>query len=235
MKKITLVSMLLIAFFNAFTQSGFRLSLKGGAGVSSFYNANMYSDDAIMVLPGVGYCIGGEFGYNAKWYNYGVTTGIYLRSYGNHFEIPGINGVPTVTNYTTLTGLEIPLLMRFRPTGDQRTKTVTMGGPYFEFGAVGFILNEAKQKSTNSLTGESTYDVSSLYQSQSANLVIGFGSHQYGLERFGLTHGIRIHLNVLDITSDDFKGLSYKGNEYKGTFPICIQYLMAATLKFPTN
>ena len=39
----------------------------------------MYNDDAIMVLPGVGYCIGGEFGYNAKWYNYGVTTGIYLQ------------------------------------------------------------------------------------------------------------------------------------------------------------
>ena len=60
------------------------------------------------------------------------------------------------------------------------------------------------------------------------------GNHQIGLEKFALTHGLRIHLNIFDITAKDLRDNDYNGTiSYKSTVPVCIQYLLALTLKFP--
>ena len=86
------------------------------------------------------------------------------------------------------------------------TKTITLGGPYFEMGIQAVLIQ---------------------FEDMTAGLVIGYGSHQVALEKFALTHGIRIHLNLLDITNKDLRDGPYDGSiAYKGTVPVCIQYLM---------
>ena len=225
---------MVMGIFSLYGQAGLSLSIKGGAGISNLYNGEFFKDKDIMVLPAIGYSLGAEIGWNAEYFNFGVNAGAYIRQYGHAMDHLGSGQLPDIHNYYKLNAIEIPLFIRFRPRGNSMTKTITLGGPYFEMGIQAVLIQGAEHKINGAGIQDQTLIIDDQFEDMTAGLVIGFGSHQVGLEKFALTHGIRIHLNLLDITNKDLRDDPYDGSiAYKGTVPVCIKYLMALTLKFP--
>ena len=235
MKKNTLILLMFMSICSVYGQAGFSLSIKGGAGISNLVNFKFFQDKDIMVLPAIGYSLGGEMGWNAEFFNFGITGGAYIRQYGHSMDNLGSGQLPEIHNYYKLNALELPLLIRFRPRGNNMTKTITMGGPYFEMGIQAALIQNAEQKISGAGIEDLSLPIDDIFEGMTGGLVIGFGNHQIGLEKFALTHGLRIHLNIFDITAKELRDNDYNGTiSYKGTQPVCIQYLMAITLKFPS-
>lgn len=235
MKKITLISLMIMSIYSLNAQAGLSLSLKGGAGLSNIFNSQFFKDKSVMVLPAIGYSLGAEIGWNAEFFNFGITGGAYIRQYGHAMDNLGSGQLPDVNNYYKLNALELPLFIRFRPRGNNMTKTITMGGPYFEMGLQAVLIQNAEHKISGAGIDDVNLQIDNLFEAMTGGLVIGFGDHQVGLEKFAITHGLRIHLNLLDITAKGLRDNDYNGTiSYKASVPVCIQYLMAITLKFPS-
>jgi len=235
MKKNTLILLMFMSICSVYGQAGLSLSIKGGAGISNFFNLKFFQEKDIMVLPAIGYSLGAEMGWNSKFFNFGITGGAYIRQYGHAMDNVGTGQLPEIHNYYKLNALELPLLIRFRPRGNNMTKTITMGGPYFEMGLQAVLIQNAQQKISGAGIDDMNLPIDDLFESMTGGLVIGFGDHQIGLEKFALTHGLRIHFNIFDITAKELRDNDYNGTiSYSGTSPVCIQYLMAITLKFPS-
>ena len=122
-------------------------------------------------------------------------------------------------------------------------KTITYGGFYVELGPqIGFVssANYSYSDSTSNYSG----DVKSSFEKINLAVVIGIGTHQFGLERFALTHGLRLTYGLGDIVvSNNGGGEGYPIQDQAGntsTLPynnpiraISFGYIMAITFKIP--
>ncbi len=235
------ISLILIVFSFSLTkaQGGFNVGMKLGGNYTRINNANFNSDELIEHFPNVGFAGGVSVGYNAPYYNIGFTTGAYYKTYSQTFQyIPDSTLKMSWKNNYNLAYLEVPLLLRVRSAGDQRTKTFTYGGPYFEIGLQGGMLLSANQSSPDSLpqryVGE---DISDKFEKYTLAAVIGVGGHQVGTEHWAVTHGIRLTMSLLDINANNV-GQGYIPEDGSGAKPykpfrfISAGYMLAISYKF---
>ncbi len=228
---LLLTSLLSIFFLNPLSsraQGGFSIGPKGGFDYTVLNSKTIKSVDSIRSDLNLGYNVGLSLGWNLYRYNFGVTSGVYLRKIKHSHAHNAPDGWETSYD---LTYLEVPLLIRLRPRGNMLTKSITYGGFYFEFGAqMGFLMS-AKTTYSDSLTN-SNIDAKSLYESSNLAGVIGLGAHQFGLPQFALTHGIRFTYGLGDIVKNAITEQPIIG---KPTNTITIGYLMSITFKFPSG
>ena len=102
MKKITLILLMFMSICSVYGQAGLSLSIKGGAGISNFFNLKFFQEKDIMVLPAIGYSLGAEMGWNAEFFNFGITGGAYIRQYGHSMDNLGSGQLPEIHNYYKL-------------------------------------------------------------------------------------------------------------------------------------
>ncbi|HDY86950.1 MAG TPA: hypothetical protein ENH82_02405 [bacterium] len=231
-KNIVLISLLVLSI-SSFAQGGYVLGVRGGVGIGTLYNSNGFNDINLTYKPSLVWHVYGSAGYNATYYNFGFMMDFGIQQYQSQISIRDTSTALDIEELHKLMYFELPLMMRIRPQGNKVTREFTLGGPYFEIGIKpGFLLSaKFERDSAASITNA---DVKPFYETITFGAFIGFGIHQVGLENFGLTHGIRISYDFLDITSAaGGKGDVYtNGDPYKGTHPVSISYQMSLHFKF---
>ena len=217
-------------------QGGFSFGIKGG------YNFTMLQDkniaDSIRVDPvSFGWHGGIHIGWNMSRYNVGFTTALNYKQYNQKIEHQKAKGWKAENRVSYL---EVPLLLRIRPRGDMLRKTVTYGGFYFELGPqIGFV--SSADYSYSDSTANYGGDVKSSFEKINWAMVVGVGGHQFGLENFSLTHGLRLTYGLGDIIVPNTGSEGYPIQDQAGktsTLPynnpvraISVGYIMALTFK----
>jgi len=217
--------LLIVISFSSYAQGRFRVGFKGGYGLTMLYNDNYYKDGSVTNELSTGGTFGASVGFNAARYNWGVTLGLFIRQYQQRWKADSWHSI-TKLNY-----FEAPFLFRLRPAGNKVTKKFTYAGPYFEIGVQpGFLLKDAQVISdTNGIVLPDQ-----TYESFNLSGVIGIGYHQVGVEKWAVTHGIRLTYGLVDIISaKNNNGTAYAA--YKPTNSISVIYLLAVSYKFTSN
>jgi len=224
----------------SFAQGGSRVGIKTGYNFTRLHNSNFVSDTAIGHFPNAAFNIGAVFGWNAKYYNFGLTLGLYYKEYKQTFQYVPKGGVFSEWKNTyKLRYFEVPLLFRLRDPGDQKTRSFSYGGPYFEIGFSGAMLMSATQTDIDTMLPFpiAGSDISSRFERFLLNGVIGVGGHQVGLEHISVTHGIRLTFSLLDIGLKANRGVDHTNvdgstSPYKSFRLISAGYVFTVAYKF---
>ncbi|NPA34117.1 MAG: PorT family protein [Chlorobi bacterium] len=243
MKRILLIATLVLGQVT-YAQGGWLFGVRGGAGIPLLLNSNWMNDGNYTYEPGLTWNVGAMAGYNAVYYNYGFTLGFHYRQTKHTLRYTSVAGTQD-PEILQISSIEIPLLMRFRPSGDARTRMITYGGWYFEIGVQAASYNAVQYtyESKNQAVGTVQMNITHAFKTWDFQGVIGFGFHQVGTERLAITHGIKIFASILDIVEPQ------SGNgwllaplfEYGQMYPyqptrfITIQYLLSIIYKIPKN
>lgn len=224
MKKFLLVfSFFILVSTNLSAQGGFNIGVKGGMAFTNISNLSM--PDSLFAIPSFSPYVGLSFGYNEKFFNFGYTVGIFYKQYKQQYwaSSTGADGrVSVIVNY-----LEIPLLMRFRNSGNKMSKTYSLGGPYFEVGLQPGLSIGSSISSSDKLADLYTFDeaaeiTTSFAEGFGLSAIIGVGFHQIGTRRMQVTHGLRLGYQFLDASKTLDSGQSM----------ISIGYLLNIAVRF---
>lgn len=222
----------------SFAQGGFRAGIKLGGNYTRIHNQNFIDDEGIQHFFNLGFMGGASIGYNATYYNFGFTLGAFFKQYNQTFQYQDPKEInPNWKNVYRLNYLEVPLLFRVRPRGDFKTKSFTLGGPYFEIGIQGGLLLSANQSFPDSLLPIAfpAEDIASQFLEYSLGAVIGVGTHQVGTEHWALTHGFRLTFSLLDIRAEmnrnDYTTTDGVLTKYKPFRTISAGYILAVSYK----
>ena len=249
--KRTLLIIALLVGQSIYAQGGWLFGVRGGVGLPLLLNSNWMNDGNYTYEPGLTWNVGGMIGYNAVYYNYGLTIGFHYRQTKHVLRYTSLAGTQD-PEILRISSYEIPLLIRFRPTGDARTRMITYAGWYFEIGVQAASYNAVQYtyESKNQLVGTRQMDITRRFKQWDFQGVIGFGFHQIGTERFAVTHGLKIFASILDMVEPPQGMGNNQGNrsngwllapffEYGQTYPyqptrfITVQYMLSIIYKIP--
>ncbi len=179
-------------------QGGWMFGPRAGYGPALLYNKNWANDPNYALRWSDTWNVGITIGYNMVYYNYGLFIGGYFRRVTQRLAYQRSDSLLVkAPEAVQIDYLEIPFLVRFRPRGE-RGGFFTWGGPYLEIGAQ-IMLPLAVRYSY-------PYDVphppaQNVLAPWNVAIVVGFGGHQIGIERWSVTHGVRIVVSIMDIVN----------------------------------
>jgi len=239
--KLFFLSIFLIVTNLTFAQGGFRVATKLGLNYSRLSSKNITDDKQIGYFPSISSTAGIEFGYNVTYFNYGFTLGFLYRQYGQLYQQAN-TPIPIWQNKYKVNYLDIPFLVRFRPTGDKGSRSFSYGGPYLELGVQASLLMNATQSNTSDSLfyplpiNSNITNIKDQYESFALAGVIGFGAHHAATEHFALTHGLRATFSLTDIKNKaqrtDFVQTDGTTTPYKPFKFFSIGYMMSIEYKF---
>lgn len=209
MKKLFFVLVLLLSASSIFSQGGFYLAPRIGAGYMSMYNARWVNppgkDNVVSKQDIMGTFLGGMFGYDLFNTNVGIAAGYFLATNKYGINVNYINPGISKAEYT-IKITEIPFIIRLRndKANEARTKRPFMGGKFIEIGAQYQITNFV---TVDEIIGTNfgevvTSDLSQYYQENSIALLFGLQFIQFNYYRFQVQHGIRMSYTLGDFQSD---------------------------------
>lgn len=178
MKKLTILTALLLSAFTMKSQIWFDLGVKGGFTPGLSINSNVFNDKNYTLKFASGYQYGGKIGINFDSEHAIAIEG--LLSTINTKTTVGDNDASTLS----LQYLEIPILYRFNKED----------GGYTEIGPVISLLQGAEREGT---------DFKSQFVDNNYGLMIGLGQYIGGGNLFGLNLGFRMSYTFNDIVNGD--------------------------------
>jgi hypothetical protein len=240
MKKIILLLAALPIATIVFAQGGPYMGVKGTAGLSPIYNETWWNHAQIEYQPALSWGVGPSIGYNAIYYNIGYTIGGFYKTYTQKFRINrGENFGENEHAFLQMNYLDVPIMLRFRPKGDQVTRKITYGGPYFEIGVQPSMLLNIKHKHTDTTGRQIMKDISKGdFEKYNVAAVVGFGFHQIGTAKWSLTHGFRLSFAFLDVVKGDkdilgVSRLNEDKYQWKHTRLLNVSYILTLYHKWP--
>ncbi len=206
MKKIIILLVCAISPCFLWAQGGPYVGIKGTGGLSPIFNKNWWNMPELKYKAAFSWGVGPSIGYNAVYYNVGYTLGGFYKTYKQKFEINrGSNFDKKEKVSLQLNYLDVPVMLRFRPSGDEKTRQITMGGPYFEIGVQPSMILGVQHKHKDT-TGQMIKDLITEkddYEKYDVAAMLGFGFHQIGTKKWSVTHGLRLSYAFLDVVRGD--------------------------------
>lgn len=178
MKKLSILTALLLCAFAMKSQIWFDLGVKGGYTPGLSINSNIFNDENYKLKFASGYQYGGKVGINFNSEHAVAVEGL-ISTIQTKTEVSG-NEASTLA----LTYLEIPILYRYNKES----------GGYSEIGPVIGMLRGADKGGT---------DFKSQFVDNNYGLMIGFGQYIGGGNLFGLNLGFRMSYTFNDIVKSD--------------------------------
>lgn len=229
-----------VAESSLLAQGGWQFGVKGGIGLTAFYGQVLWNHPSYKPLPRATWNAGVAVGYNAVYYNYGISVEAYYRRAQVAFRYEGDNNsAQRAVEELTLSWVELPVFVRFRSRGNMRTRTITYGGPYLEVG-VAFLYLLSAEVERQSPQGSGRLSVEDALNQWLAAPALGFGVHQIGTPHVSLTHGLRILFPLNDaLATDNLASVFFSARPYlkadRTTYLPSVQYLLSIIYKIPKH
>lgn len=181
---------------NSFSQAWIDCGLKGGYGVTSLINGNVWNEPKIDPLISTGYAFGGKLGLNFNL-NYQITIDFIGKSSNQRYLFEPTETTRSWEKNIRHNTFDMPLL--FRHNSDN--------GSFLEIGPQISFLTSVSETLEN-------IDKTSYFESTNLGAVLGFGSFIFGGDNAYLVFGLRFHYGFQDILSNE------GGKNLKKYYPI---------------
>jgi len=211
---------LVILSFATYSQNWIDVGLKGGYGLTMFYNQNIFEDQTYNHQLSGGYTFGGKFGFNMGE-KHEITFDVMSSGFKQKFKFNVADSLSSANpEYNTeITNRTLDLMLMYRNNNE---------GRYFEIGPVLSIIRSAKQ--SDSFFNYSNADVKNHWEKNGYGLAMGFGAYMFGTENFGITFGARFSYMISDAISQVGQANNFPtGNTYstyKASHPFSAMVVM---------
>jgi hypothetical protein len=170
------------------SQAWIDCGIKGGYGVTSLVNGNVWNEPKIDPLISTGYAFGGKLGLNFNL-NYQITVDFLGKSSNQRYLFEPSETTKAREKNIRYNTFDIPLL--FRHNSDN--------GSFLEIGPQVSFLTSISETIDNI----DNIDKKSFFESTNLGAVLGFGSFIFGGDNAYLVFGLRLHYGFQDILSNE--------------------------------
>ncbi|MAW65872.1 MAG: hypothetical protein CMD18_06730 [Flavobacteriales bacterium] len=170
---------------NTFSQAWIDCGIKGGYGVTSLVNGNVWNESKIDPLISTGYAFGGKLGLNFN-INYQITVDFLGKSSNQRYLFEPSETRSAREKNIRYNTFDIPFL--FRHNSDN--------GSFLEIGPQVSFLTSVFETNDN-------IDKKSSFESTNFGAVLGFGSFIFGGDNAYLVFGLRFHYGFQDLLSKE--------------------------------
>lgn len=192
MRILLLTAFSLFISLKSYSQAWVDCGIKGGAGLTSLVNTNVWNNTNVEHQLSLGYTFGGKLGVNFNL-NYQITLDFMHRNADQRYYFQPREDVQEWVKTVNYRSFDMPLL--FRHNSDN--------GSFLELGPQISFINGATE--TDKAGAET--DISNQFTKTNFGAVLGFGSFMLGANNTYLVFGLRVHYGFQDlITSEGGKG-----------------------------
>lgn len=198
MKRIVLITAILLSSIGLYGQKGVHLGVDGSANLTFIVNQNNWGRAELEYAPTIGYTGGMALGYNFDRH-FGLQAELKASKQGQKYHEENAALVAT-TREIDLRYTHFPILVKYSGGGDYPIRFYMMAGPQFSF------LRYARETfSSDTMAQAIDHDVTERFENSDVQLVFDLGSDFTLWGNWYMSTGLRFNYGLKDINDPDWR------------------------------